>query len=123
MTKLRADTHFETEVRSAKWDETEKVWKIKTKFKEIDTEENFTWLISCVGGLHKPFIPEFEGQKNFKGESFHTANWNHSVKLKGKKIGIIGLALLFTIKLPEILFLTMKNPRDRKWGYRCSSPS
>ncbi|MAZ89586.1 MAG: monooxygenase [Cellvibrionaceae bacterium] len=48
------------------------------------------FLISATGILHHPFKPDFDGQESFKGAMFHTAEWDHSVDLKGKRVGIIG---------------------------------
>lgn len=89
MANLRDDTRFETEIISAKWNETEKLWNLQSKCNDTVRTENFTWLISCVGGLHKPFYPKFENDESFTGSKFHTANWNHSVKLKGKRVAVI----------------------------------
>ena len=35
-------------------------------------------------------MPEFGGMEKFKGESFHTAEWDQEANLKGKKVGIVG---------------------------------
>ena len=35
-------------------------------------------------------MPEFGGMDKFKGESFHTAEWDQNANLKGKKVGIVG---------------------------------
>ena len=32
-------------------------------------------IFSCIGGLHKALIPNFEGKESFKGRSWHTAEW------------------------------------------------
>lgn len=50
----------------------------------------FDFVISATGVLHHPVIPEFKGKELFKGDSFHTARWDHSVDLKNKRVGIIG---------------------------------
>ena len=40
--------------------------------------------------LHKPRYPHIEGLDTFRGHCFHSARWDHSVELEGRRIGIIG---------------------------------
>ncbi|RVT94174.1 flavin-containing monooxygenase [Sphingomonas crocodyli] len=47
-------------------------------------------MIVATGILHHPNIPTFEGQDSFKGPIFHSARWDESVELDGKRIGVIG---------------------------------
>ncbi|MBA6411905.1 NAD(P)/FAD-dependent oxidoreductase [Parahaliea sp. F7430] len=47
-------------------------------------------LIAATGVLHKPSYPKIEGADSFTGDIFHSARWDHSVALEGKRIGIIG---------------------------------
>ena len=47
-------------------------------------------LVSGLGQLNKPSKQVFEGSSDFKGTSFHSAEWDHSCDLKGKKVGVIG---------------------------------
>ncbi len=47
--------------------------------------------VVCANGpLSSPRMPEFPGINLFKGESFHTARWDRSAKLTGKRVGVIG---------------------------------
>lgn len=47
-------------------------------------------LIAATGVLHKPHYPEIRGAESFQGHLFHSARWDHSVELDGKRIGVIG---------------------------------
>tara|TARA_B110000503_G_scaffold134345_1_gene213180 strand:+ start:1116 stop:2735 length:1620 start_codon:yes stop_codon:yes gene_type:complete len=85
---LRKDMQFDTRVVAATFDEENKLWDV-----ELDdgSHANARFLLSCVGLLSDPFTPEFEGAKNFKGQSWHTALWPHEeVDLSGKKVAVIG---------------------------------
>jgi cation diffusion facilitator CzcD-associated flavoprotein CzcO len=42
---------------------------------------------------------------NFKGTIFHTAEWQHSVDLDGKKIGYIGTGSTAAQAIPELINL------------------
>lgn len=37
-----------------------------------------------------PTIPDIPGVKGFKGSVMHTAAWDSSVDLKGKKVAVVG---------------------------------
>jgi cation diffusion facilitator CzcD-associated flavoprotein CzcO len=47
-------------------------------------------LIAATGILHHPSYPDIEGLDSFRGIQFHSARWDHSVPLDGRRIGIIG---------------------------------
>lgn len=47
-------------------------------------------LITAVGSLNQPKFPSIPGWEQFKGVSFHTAEWRHDVSLYGKRVGLIG---------------------------------
>ncbi|MBN7796721.1 flavin-containing monooxygenase [Parahaliea mediterranea] len=47
-------------------------------------------LIAATGVLHKPRFPDIKGADTFTGHLFHSARWDHSVDLDGKRIGVIG---------------------------------
>ncbi|EUA07323.1 flavin-binding monooxygenase-like family protein [Mycobacterium xenopi 4042] len=47
-------------------------------------------MITAVGQLNRPYIPDFDGADSFAGPSFHSAAWDHSVDLTGKRVALIG---------------------------------
>ena len=47
-------------------------------------------VFAATGFLHHPTIPRIPGRDSFPGPSFHSARWDHSVDLQGKRIGVIG---------------------------------
>jgi cation diffusion facilitator CzcD-associated flavoprotein CzcO len=77
---------FDTEVTLATWDQETARWLVDT------TNGNFSAdvLISAVGALCEPALPAIKGIENFRGELFHSARWNHSADLKGKRVALIG---------------------------------
>jgi len=62
-------------------------WQLTTSSGE---QECFDVVISATGILHQPVNPDIAGLDSFAGASFHSARWDHSVPLKGKRVGIIG---------------------------------
>ena len=97
---VKKEMQFNTEVKSAIWDEEESHWRVTTSQGE---EFTATYLISGVGCLSTSNIPEFEGRESFKGESYHTGTWPHSpVDLKGKRVGVIGTGSSGVQSIPVI---------------------
>jgi len=47
-------------------------------------------VIAATGVLHHPNIPEIPGLASFRGAWFHSARWNHSVPVDGKRVGVVG---------------------------------
>jgi cation diffusion facilitator CzcD-associated flavoprotein CzcO len=50
----------------------------------------FDWVLAATGILHHPKRPEIKGLDDFEGRLFHSAQWDHSVELDGKRIGVVG---------------------------------
>ncbi|NLT26117.1 MAG: NAD(P)/FAD-dependent oxidoreductase [Microbacteriaceae bacterium] len=85
------DVEFETHLLRAEFDEERGVWRATTRAKDgTETTRDFNAIITGVGQLDHPFIPEWPGQETFKGAQMHSAQWDHSVDLKGKRVAVIG---------------------------------
>jgi cation diffusion facilitator CzcD-associated flavoprotein CzcO len=75
------------EVATATYDEATRSWHLTTTSGEqVDTDV----LISAVGQLSRPSIPPIPGVGSFTGPAFHSAQWDHSVDLTGKRIAVLG---------------------------------
>ena len=96
---LRRHMRFNQRAESCTYIEVDKRWRVETKQGEV---YNCQFLITAVGQLHHPSTPKFEGAESFKGESFHSARWDHSIDLAGKSVGVIGNAASAVQFIPEI---------------------
>ena len=47
-------------------------------------------LVSAVGQLSRPSVPRITGAESFDGATFHSAEWDHSVDLSGRRVAVIG---------------------------------
>lgn len=47
-------------------------------------------VIAATGVLHRPRMPEIEGLDAFAGACFHSARWDHTVALDGRRVGVVG---------------------------------
>ncbi len=88
---IRGNTRFSTEVTSVVFDEGTATWTLEllgADGKEDRLQANA--VISAVGQLNRPQLPSIDGRASFAGPSFHSAEWDHSVDLTGKRVGVIG---------------------------------
>ncbi|OJJ55372.1 hypothetical protein ASPSYDRAFT_1158937 [Aspergillus sydowii CBS 593.65] len=87
------------------WDSSRSVW-ICT-FQDTVSGEIFRRetpvVISAIGTLDRPFIPEVEGAQSFKGKMFHSARWDDSLKPRGKNIVVLGNGASATQFVPEMV--------------------
>lgn len=82
---------FETEVESATWDEDVQQWVVISREATGQRrEDRAEILVSAVGQLNRPLYPAITGRESFAGASFHSAEWDEGVTLKGKKVAIVG---------------------------------
>jgi 4-hydroxyacetophenone monooxygenase len=82
---------WETEVTEASWDDDSATWTVHTRGRDgATTTVSARAVISAVGQLNRPHLPEIDGQQDFTGPAFHSSEWNHSVDLRGKRVAMIG---------------------------------
>ena len=84
---IRKHTKTNQEVKKITYDESEFLWHV-----EVESGECYLarFIIDTSGVFANPKIPEIKGADSFQGAKFHTAQWDHTVPYKGKKVGIIG---------------------------------
>lgn len=54
------------------------------------TTDEADFVLAATGVLHHPAYPDFEGRESFAGAAFHSARWDHTVPLEGKRVGVVG---------------------------------
>lgn len=87
-----------TSVQNSTWDATQERWIVTTSGATYAART----LISGSGGLSEPSLPEIKGIESFAGETFHSARWDHSVSLEGKRIAVIGTGASAIQLVPEL---------------------
>jgi 4-hydroxyacetophenone monooxygenase len=88
---VRPRIRFGTEVVAARWDEAAACWNVDVRSRD-GTGETLTAnaLISAVGQLNRPRLPDIPGRESFAGPAFHSARWQHQHSLEGKRVAVIG---------------------------------
>jgi cation diffusion facilitator CzcD-associated flavoprotein CzcO len=81
---VREKIRLGCEVKTARWDG--EAWDIETSAGPLRARV----LVSATGPLVEPKIPPFPGLDRFAGPAFHSARWDHSVDLAGKRVAAVG---------------------------------
>jgi 4-hydroxyacetophenone monooxygenase len=88
---VRPNIDFSVEVTSVQWNDDSKTWTIEAKSAGGASKEyTANVVIAAVGFLDRPNIPDIPGIDTFTGPLFHTARWDDSQDLTGKRVAIIG---------------------------------
>lgn len=82
---IRPLIRFNSEIARMEWQGDR--WEIETVGGEIDHAHA---AIMATGVLHHPKLPDIPGLESFAGTAMHTARWDRSVPLEGKRIGVVG---------------------------------
>jgi cation diffusion facilitator CzcD-associated flavoprotein CzcO len=90
---------FNAEVTGAKWDEAAGHWSISLADGSSLTAEAF---VTAWGQLNRPKLPPIQGRESFAGPAFHSAHWDASVDLAGKRVAVIGNGASAIQFVPEV---------------------
>jgi len=81
------DKHiFDCEMTGAQWNAAAARWEVRTSRGAFTADI----LVSAVGALCEPNLPDIKGINDFRGEIFHSARWDHEADLTGKRVAVIG---------------------------------
>lgn len=78
---------FGAEVVAAAWDDDAAQWSVTFADQTVETVDV---LVSAVGQLSRPRLPDIEGVESFGGTSFHSAEWDHSFDSTGQRVAVVG---------------------------------
>jgi 4-hydroxyacetophenone monooxygenase len=88
---IRQNIRFGVEVTRAEFDEDAAQWRVMLRRGDGATETvEGDALVTAVGQLNRPSVPAIPGLSSFRGPVFHTAQWDKSVDLAGKRVAMIG---------------------------------
>jgi len=94
---------FGTEVVRARYHQADANWRIDIRNAD-GVHESLTAnvLVSAVGMVNRPSIPPLPGLDEFAGPVMHTAQWDNSVDLTGKRVAVIGTGASAMQLVPSI---------------------
>jgi cation diffusion facilitator CzcD-associated flavoprotein CzcO len=89
---------FGCKVEVARWDDEAKHWQLETSDGPLTTDV----LVAAHGFLSEPSIPHFEGIETFAGQVMHSAEWDPSYDVTGKRVAVIGTGASAVQIVPEV---------------------
>ena len=115
---IRDRIRFATEVERLTFDEPSQTWTLHLRGADGSPRRPLraNAVISAVGQLNRPRLPEIAGRDTFRGPAFHTARWNQAVDLAGKRVAVIGTGASAFQAVPAIapsvaqLYLFQRTP-------------
>lgn len=102
---LRRHMEFGVLAEGARWDEDEQHWVLTTKGVAKGSRRKTRtarYLMTATGFLSQPRLPDIEGVGDFAGTVIHTAKWDDSADLDGKRIAVIGTGATAVQLIPNI---------------------
>lgn len=87
--ELGLDDHLvtDTPITTLRWSDDDHVWTVTT---EKGVQHRFDAVVSAVGMLDVPHLPDIPGAQRFGGRIFHSCAWDHSRSTAGERVAVIG---------------------------------
>ncbi|OBI78235.1 NAD(P)/FAD-dependent oxidoreductase [Mycobacterium sp. E740] len=95
--RLEPHLRLNTEINSARW--TGDCWQLSSATGEQHT---FDIVVSAIGLFTRPVMPDLIEEEPFTGALMHTARWDHSVDLSGKRVAVLGTGSTAAQLVPEV---------------------
>jgi cation diffusion facilitator CzcD-associated flavoprotein CzcO len=84
---LESHVRLGTPMRSARFDEAADVWRVEAGDGQVYVARV---LVLATGGLSVPAVPDLPGLDRFEGACFHSARWDGSCDLEGRRVAVVG---------------------------------
>jgi cation diffusion facilitator CzcD-associated flavoprotein CzcO len=91
-------TRLNCELLGATWVADAQRWELETSGGPLAAQV----LVAAPGLLSEPSSPSLPGLERFQGNAFHTASWDHSDDLTGKRVALLGSGATAVQVVPEI---------------------
>lgn len=118
---------FHTAVTAATWDDDQALWHLKAQSahelvadspaRTGNPATRTTWaraatgevaefdaeiVVSGLGQLNRPNIPDIPGLESFEGTMFHSARWDHDHDLRGERVAVVGIGASAIQFVPQV---------------------
>ncbi len=88
---LRRHVRFGTTVESLAFDDATGTWEVRVTGPDgVSSVHRASAVVTAVGQLNQPKLPDIPGRDTFTGPAFHSARWDTSVDLRGLRVAVVG---------------------------------
>ncbi len=112
---IGSNFRFSTEIEKAVWDDATRGYELHLSTGE---REHYDVLVSAVGMLSDPALPQWPGFDSFEGTMFHSSQWPAELDPTGKRVAVVGTgataAQLVPALAPQVAHLTLYQ-REPHW--------
>lgn len=91
--------YYDCELLEARWEDDDQEWSVLTSRGRLRCRH----LVAAPGALSEPTAPTLPGTDDFTGTVFHSAAWDHSRSLAGRRVAVVGSGASAIQIVPEIV--------------------
>lgn len=88
-----------SKVTACSWSDSSLEWRLSTASGERIAADA---VVIATGQLHQPAVPAIEGLGSFAGTVFHSAEWDDSYDMTGKRVAVVGTGASAVQFVPEV---------------------
>jgi cation diffusion facilitator CzcD-associated flavoprotein CzcO len=96
---LERHIRYDSAVDGLEWDAGAGHWRVELADGSVLTPKA---VVSGIGALHVPSLPAIPGASRFSGRVFHSAQWDHSCDLRGKRVAVVGTGASAVQFVPKV---------------------
>ena len=127
---LHEKIRFQHHVQGASWEDDNAQWRIDVTDNSISPNNDYQLvcdiLINAGGYLNSWKWPKVKNLEYFKGDLTHSAEYDTSINLKGKRVGVIGngwVALEVLLTVRSVLIISLQSFCNSNNTFNCSRGS
>lgn len=99
---LAPHIRYETELTSACWSEDRQCWTSVLQSAAGTQTFDSAFLVSAIGQLSDPMVPDIAGASSFTGPIFHSVDWPEELDVSNKRVAVIGTGATAMQLVPSI---------------------
>ncbi len=81
---------FGTNVVAGRWDAERARWCVELETEAGRSTRTCRVLVSAIGQLNEPVVPDLPGIERFRGRAFHSSHWPDDLDVAGLRVAVVG---------------------------------
>eukprot|EP01037_Dinobryon_pediforme_P004410 gene4410-4456_t len=97
---------YGTRITSCAWSSAENLWTVTTRRESDGAEQTYTsrflWMCQGYYDHERPYVPDWQGLSDYKGQFVHAQLWDPATEVKGKRVLVIGSGATAATVVPAL---------------------